>query len=222
MDIGVTLQKCDYIDKFLLSQKGLYIYFTPKTVDFSNLFKMVKPPKKLLDQVRDRIRLKHYSIRTERSYTSWIKRFILFHNKKHPKDMGVAEIEAFLTHLAVERKVAQSTQNQALNAIIFLYREILGIELKEPINAIRAKKPQRLPVVLTKAEVSKLIHTMSGTQKIIGMLLYGAGMRLMECIRLRVKDIDLEMNQIVVRQGKGDKDRITLLPRLSKKICSSI
>ena len=126
---------------------------------------MVKPPKKLLDQVRDRIRLKHYSIRTEQSYTSWIKRFILFHNKKHPKDMGAAEIEGFLTHLAVERKVAQSTQNQALNAIIFLYREILNIELKEPINAIRAKKPLRLPVVLTKAEVSKLMNTLSGTQK---------------------------------------------------------
>ena len=216
-DIGVTLQKCDYIDKISLSLKGLILYFTPKNGPFSNLFKMVKQPKKLLDQVRDRIRLKHYSIRTEQSYTSWIKRFILFHNKKHPKDMGVAEIEAFLTHMAVERKVAQSTQNQALNAIIFLYREILGIELKEPINAIRAKKPMRLPVVLTKAEVSKLIYTLSGTQKIIGMLLYGAGLRLMECIRLRVKDIDFEMNQIVVRQGKGDKDRITLLPQSVKE-----
>lgn len=191
----------------------IYIYFILKTGHFSNLFKMVKSPKKLLDQVRDRIRLKHYSIRTGRSYTSWIKRFILFHNKKHPKDMGVAEIEEFLTHLAVRRKVAQSTQNQALNAIIFLYREILGIELKEPINAIRAKKPLRLPVVLTKAEVSKLINTLSGTQKIIGMLLYGAGLRLMECIRLRVKDIDFKRNQIVVRQVKGDKDRITLLPQ---------
>ena len=177
---------------------------------------MVTPPKKLLDRVRDRIRLKHYSIRTERSYTSWIKRFILFHNKKHPKDMGVAEIEEFLTHLAVKKNVAQSTQNQALNAIIFLYREILGIEFKEPIDAIRAKKPLRLPVVLTKAEVSKLIKTLSGTEKIIGMLLYGAGLRLMECIRLRVKDIDFELNQIVVRQGKGDKDRITLLPEVVK------
>jgi integron integrase len=177
---------------------------------------MVRPSKKLLDRVRDRIRLKHYSIRTEQSYTSWIKRFILFHNKKHPEDMGVAQIEQFLTHLAVKRKVAPSTQNQALNAIIFLYREVLDIELKEPINAIRAKKPLRLPVVLTREEISKLINTLSGTQKIIGMLLYGAGLRLMECIRLRVKDIDFNMNQIVVRQGKGDRDRIALLPRTVK------
>ena len=126
------------------------------------------------------------------------------------------DIEQFLTHLAVKRNVAPSTQNQALNAIIFLYREVLDIELKEPINAIRAKKPLRLPVVLTKAEVSKLINTLSGTQKIIGMLLYGAGLRLMECIRLRVKDIDFNMDQIVVRGGKGDKDRITLLPQSVK------
>ena len=170
------------------------------------------PPKKLLHQVRDRLRLKHYSIRTERSYTGWIRRYILFHDKKHPKDMGEREIENFLTYLAVDQKVAQSTQNQALNAIIFLYREVLGIELNDPINAIRAKRPQRLPTVLTQAEVKKLLNAMSGTHRIMAMLLYGSGLRLMECIRLRVKDIDFEMNQIIVRDGKGAKDRVTLLP----------
>jgi integron integrase len=173
---------------------------------------MNKPPKKLLHQVRDRLRLKHYSIRTERSYTNWSKRYILFHNKKHPKDMGEREIEQFLTHLAVEQKVAQSTQNQALNAIIFLYREVLDIELNDPINAIRAKRPQRLPAVLTQAEVKKLLNAMSGTPRIMAMLLYGAGLRLVECIRLRIKDIDFEKNQIIVRDGKVAKDRVTILP----------
>ncbi len=174
---------------------------------------MRKSPKKLLDQVREKLRLKHYSIRTEESYVSWIRRFILFHNKRHPKDMGEAEIEEFLTHLAVKKSVAQSTQNQALNAIIFLYGEILRIELKEPINAIRAKRPRRLPTVLTKNEVRDVINALSGTYKTMGSLLYGSGLRLMECIRLRVKDIDFNMNQIVVRDGKGAKDRVTVLPK---------
>ena len=173
---------------------------------------MNMPPKKLLHQVRDRLRLKHYSIRTERSYTGWIKRYILFHNKKHPKDMGEREIEQFLTHLAVDQKVAQSTQNQALNAIIFLYREVLNIELNDPINAVHAKRPQRLPTVLTQSEVKKLLKAMSGIHRIMAMLLYGSGLRLVECIRLRVKDIDLEKNQIIVRDGKGAKDRVTILP----------
>jgi integron integrase len=174
---------------------------------------MNNPPKKLLDQTRERLRLKHYSIRTEESYVSWIKRFILFHNKRHPKDMGAAEIEEFLSHLAVKKRVAQSTQNQAMNAIIFLYREILKIELKEPIDAIRAKRPRRLPTVLTKKEALDVINAMAGTYKTMASLLYGSGLRLMECIRLRVKDIDFEMNQIVIRDGKGAKDRVTVLPQ---------
>lgn len=173
---------------------------------------MHKPPKKLLNQVRGKLRLKHYSIRTEESYVSWIRRFILFHNKRHPKDMAEKEIEEFLSHLAVKKRVAQSTQNQALNAIIFLYREILKIELKERINAIRAKRPRRLLTVLTKNEAIDVINALSGTYKTMASLLYGSGLRLMECLRLRVKDIDFKMNQIVVRDGKGAKDRVTVLP----------
>ena len=173
---------------------------------------MNKPPKKLLDQVRDRLRLKHYSIRTEQAYIGWIKRYILFHNKKHPNDMGAQEIEEFLTYLAVKQKVAHSTQNQALNAVIFLYREILGTELKDPIDAIRAKRPQRLPTVLNQKETQKLLNAMDGIHRIMALLLYGSGLRLMECIRLRVKDIDFDKNQMIVRDGKGAKDRITVLP----------
>ena len=173
---------------------------------------MSNPPKRLLDQVRDRIRLKHYSIRTEESYLSWIKRFILYHGKRHPKDMGEKEIEAFLTHLAVELKVASSTQNQAFNAILFLYRDVLHMHLDNQINAVRAKKPKKMPTVMTKSETSRVIGAMSGVHKLIAMMLYGCGLRTMECIRLRVKDVDFEMNQIMVRDGKGMKDRVTVLP----------
>jgi integron integrase len=170
-------------------------------------------PKKLLDQVRDLIRLKHYSIRTEKSYVSWIKRFIIYHNKRHPEDMREKEIEKFLTHLAVDLNVASSTQNQAFNALLFLYREVLNIDLKNTINAVRAKKPQRVPTVMTKSEALKVIGAMDGIQKLMTMLIYGSGLRQMECIRLRVKDIDFAMNQIVVRDGKGAKDRVTVLPK---------
>jgi integron integrase len=168
-------------------------------------------PKKVLDQVRDRIRLKHYSIRTEKSYLSWIKRYILFYDKRHPKEMGEKEIEAFLTHLAVDLNVASSTQNQAFNALLFLYKQVLNIELDDKIKVVRAKKPQRVPTVMAKNEVAKVIAAMEGIQKLMAMLLYGSGLRLMECLRLRVKDVDFEMNQIVVRNGKGAKDRITVL-----------
>jgi integron integrase len=169
-------------------------------------------PKKLLDQVRDAIRLKHYSIRTEESYVTWIKRYIFFHNKQHPNDMGSAAIEAFLTHLAVEQKVAASTQNQALSVLLFLYRDVLKTPLDLPIDAIRAKKPKRLPTVLTKDEALKLIERLSGIQRFMAKLLYGRGLRLMEGLRLRVKDLDFAEHQIIVRDGKGMEDRVTMLP----------
>jgi integron integrase len=168
--------------------------------------------KKLLDQVRDAIRLKHYSIRTEESYVDWIKRYILFHKKRHPKDMGPAEVEAFLTHLAVEGNVAASTQNQALSALLFLYREVLHQELDAPLDSVRAKKPRRLPVVLTPDETRQVIQGMTGVYQLMAKLLYGSGLRLMECVRLRVKDIDFERREIVVRDAKGQHDRVTMLP----------
>jgi integron integrase len=171
---------------------------------------MDKP--RLLDQVRDRIRTLHYSIRTEQSYTGWIKRFILYNNKKHPAEMGKLEIEAFLTHLAVKRKVSAGTQNQALNAILFLYRQVLNIELPWLEDVVRAKKPTRLPVVLTVTEVNSVLSSLEGVRGLVAQLLYGTGMRLMECIRLRIKDIDFERKEIFVRNGKGGKDRVTVLP----------
>ena len=173
---------------------------------------MEKRPKKLLDQVREAIQLKHYSIHTEEAYVNWIKRFILFHHKRHPQEMGRAEIEAFLTHLAVHERVAASTQNQALNALLFLYREVLQQDLTFPIHAIRAKKPKRLPTVLTKEEVRQVLAQLSGTHRLMVQLLYGSGLRLMECVRLRVKDVDFAQRQITVRDGKGMQDRVTMLP----------
>jgi len=173
---------------------------------------MEKPPKMLLDQVRERIRLKHYSIRTEQAYVAWIKRFILFHHKRHPRDMGRREIEAFLSHLAVVRKVSSSTQNQAFNALLFLYNHVLNKSLDDGINAIRAKRSTRLPEVMTHEEALKLIERLAGTHRLMAQLLYGSGLRLMECVRLRVKDVDFNRNHIVVRDGKGSKDRVTVLP----------
>jgi integron integrase len=167
---------------------------------------------KLLDQVRDKIRVKHYSIRTETQYIHWIKRFILYHNKRHPREMGAKEVESFLTHLATAGGVSAATQNQALSALLFLYREILAVNLPWLDNVIRAKKPQRLPVVLSKNEVGKILARMDGTYALMAQLLYGTGMRLMECCRLRVKDIDFERREILIRDGKGAKDRVTMLP----------
>jgi len=177
---------------------------------------MYKPPKKLLDQVRERIRIKHYSIRTEQAYILWIKRFILFHNKKHPNEMGKQEIETFLTHLAKNLNVASSTQNQAFNALLFLYNQVLDRAFDEKINAIRAKKPRRLPTVMTNEEAMKVINNLSDSNQLMTKLLYGSGLRLMECLRLRVKDIDFGMHQIMVRDGKGKIDRVTLLPESVK------
>ncbi len=169
---------------------------------------------KLLDQVRDKIRVKHYSIRTETQYLQWIKRFIYFHGRRHPRDLGAPEVEAFLSHLATEGNVSASTQNQALSALLFLYREVLGIDLPWMDTMVRAKKPQRLPVVLSRAEVALVLERMEGNYSLMARLLYGTGMRLMECCRLRVKDVDFERREILIRDGKGAKDRVTMLPEV--------
>lgn len=169
-------------------------------------------PPKLLDQVRARIRAKYYSIRTEDQYVFWIRRFVRFHGKRHPREMGAAEVEAFLSDLAVNGHVAASTQNQALSALLFLYREVLEIELPWLENVTRAKRPQRLPVVLTPAEVRAVLDRMDSVYGLMARLLYGTGMRLMECVRLRVKDVDFGRNEILIRDGKGAKDRVTMLP----------
>jgi integron integrase len=165
------------------------------------------PKARLFDQVREVMRLKHYSLRTEQTYLEWIKRFIFFHQKRHPREMGALEVKSFLTDLAVRRSVAASTQNQALNALVFLYQEVLDLSLGEI-----GERPQRLPVVLPREEVQRLLAAMKDTYLLMARLLYGTGMRLMECIRLRVKDVELAQNQIIVRDGKGQKDRVTVLP----------
>ncbi len=170
----------------------------------------------LFNRVRDLIRLKHYSIRTEKSYLSWIMRYIFFHNKRDPKEMANPEIEAFLSHLAVDQKVSASTQNQAFNALLFLYKEVLKKELDNSIDAVRAKKPKRLPTVMTKEEAKKVIGAIPADHQLMVKLIYGGGLRLMECLRLRVKDIDFGNNQIVVRDAKGMKDRVTVLPDILK------
>ena len=168
-------------------------------------------PRKLLNQVRDCLRLKQYAHRTEETYILWIRQYILFHNKRHPVEMGRIEVEAFLTHLAVEKKVAASTQNQALSAILFLYRHILKIELTD-IDAVRARQSRNLPTVLTPQEVRTLTAQMTGTHRLLIQLLYGTGMRMSEALSLRVKDLDFSQQQIIVRNGKGMKDRINMLP----------
>ena len=167
---------------------------------------------KLLDQLRAELRLRHYSIRTEEVYVDWSRRFILFHEKRHPKTMGVAEVTAFLTYLAVERTVSSSTQNQAKSALLFLYREILKIQLPWLDEVVAAKVSKRLPVVLTQVETRRLLEAMSGTMGLISSLLYGTGMRLLEGLRLRVKDVEFSRREIIVREGKGNKDRVTVLP----------
>lgn len=169
---------------------------------------------KLLVLVRNKLRTNHYSYRTEQQYLAWIRRFILHHGKRHPREMSGAEVEQFLTHLAVERKVSASTQNQALSAILFLYRQVLEIELPWLTNISRARKPARLPVVLSRQQVQILLNHVDGRFRLVVQLLYGCGLRLMEGLRLRVKDIDFEYSQIIVRDGKGNKDRVTVLPDL--------
>jgi len=169
--------------------------------------------KKLLDQVREIMRVKHYSYRTELSYINWIKRFIIFNHKRHPKEMGEKEIRDYLSFLAQKADVAASTQNQALNAIVFLYREVLHRDLGDFSSYLQAKRPQRLPVVFSQSEVKRILAQMSGVPLLMASLLYGAGLRLMECLRLRIKDLDFEYMQITIRDGKGQKDRVTVLPQ---------
>lgn len=173
------------------------------------------PAKKLLDQVRDKIRFKHYSLSTENTYISWIRQYIIFNGKRHPAEIGATEVEMFLTYLATQRHVSSSTQNQALSAILFLYRDVLGVDLPWLDGFERSKKPQRLPVVLTALEVQALLRETALAPEPVGLiikLLYGTGMRLMEAVRLRVKDVELARQEIIVRDGKGGKDRVTMLP----------
>ena len=172
---------------------------------------MQKP--KLLDRVRAVARVRHLSLRTEQAYSDWSKRFILFHRKRHPEEMGTEEIRQFLSHLAVDGHVSASTQNVALCALLFLYRDVLGVELPYVDGITRAKRPARIPVVFTRQEVGRLLKQLTGTYGLIAGLLYGSGLRLMEALRLRVKDLDFEYAEILVRDGKGGKDRRTILPR---------
>ncbi len=167
---------------------------------------------KLLDQLREALRARHYARRTESTYCQWVKRYIFFHKVRHPKEMAEPEINAFLTHLAVKEKVSASTQTQALSALLFLYRHVLGQEIGSLGNIIRARKPKRLPVVMTRDEVREILHCLSGDKKLMAALLYGGGLRLMECLRLRVQDLDFGRCEIVIRDGKGGKDRRTMFP----------
>src|SRR3954454_11090528 len=167
---------------------------------------------KLLDQIRGRLRAKHYSIRTDEAYVDWVRRYDLFHNKVHPRELKGSDVESFLTHLAVNRNVSASTQAQAKSALLFLYREVLEVELPWLDKVVSAKVPQRLPVVLTEDEVRRLLTGMRGTPPLIANLLYGSGLRLLEAMRLRVKDVDFERHEPLVRDGKGAKDRVTMLP----------
>ena len=170
------------------------------------------PTPRLLDQVRSALRVRHYSLRTEEAYLQWIKRYIFFHGKRHPGEMGEPEITAFLSHLATDRKVAASTQNQALSALLFLYKEVLGMDLEWLNDVVRARRPVHLPVVMTQGEVRALLSQVKGKAKLVAHLMYGSGLRVMEALRLRVQDIDFGYRQVVIRSGKGDKDRATLLP----------
>ena len=188
--------------------------YSPSPVRFGNLTPPSSegPKPKLLDQVRGAIRTRHYSLRTEKAYMHWIKRFIFFHGKRHPREMGEIEIGQFLSALATESQVSASTQNQALNALLFLYRAVLEQPVGYINGVVRAKRPHRLPVVLTRQEVRAIVDGLEGVEWVMVTLLYGAGLRLMECLRLRVQEIDFGHNQITVRAGKGDKDRVTMLP----------
>lgn len=166
----------------------------------------------MLDQLREQIRLRHYSLRTEQAYVGWVRRFIIFHGRRHPATMGAPEVEAFLSHLASERNVASATQGQALSAVMFLYKAVLKTDLPWLQNVVRSTRPRRLPVVLSQAEARSVIGHMQGVHWLIAGLLYGSGLRVLEALRLRVKDVDLKIQQLTVRDGKGGKDRVTVLP----------
>jgi integron integrase len=169
-------------------------------------------PPRLLDRVRIALRVRHYARRTEAAYVGWIRRYIHFHDVRHPDEMGAVEVVEFLSHLAVDRQVTASTQNQALAALLFLYRTVLGRELEGLDSAVRARAPARLPVVMTREEVRAVLSELGGEYALIGGLLYGSGLRLLECLRLRIKDVDIGRHQLIVREGKGNRDRATLLP----------
>src|SRR5262249_348574 len=172
---------------------------------------------KLLDRLRTACRVRHYSLRTEEAYATWVVRFVRFHRLRHPLEMGAAEVNAFLRHLAVEGHVSASTQNQAFSALLFLYQKVLEVDPGRIEGVIRAKRPQRLPVVLTREEVRRTLGQMEGSYRLIALLLYGAGLRLIECLRLRVQDIDWERGEVLVRHGKGGKDRRTMLPTAARE-----
>jgi len=174
------------------------------------------PQPKLLDQLSAALRVRRYSRRTEATYCQWVKRYIFFHQVRHPAEMAEPEINAFLTHLAVKQKVSASTQNQALSALLFLYRHVIGREIGDLGDVIRARKPRRLPVVMTREEVKAVLANLTGDRWLAASLMYGAGLRLMECLRLRAQDLDFTRNEVLVRSGKGDKDRITMLPESLK------
>jgi integron integrase len=195
----------------MISTQAKDVAFSTLVLLISTFLAMESRPRKLLDQVRDAIRLKHYSYRTEQSYVGWIRRYILFHSKQHPKDMGGAEVEAFLTHLAVERHVSASTQNQAFSALLFLYRNVLNQDLGA-LDAVRAKRSNYLPTVLTKGEVRSVLENISGVHGLVIRVLYGSGLRLREGLSLRIKDIDFAQRQIVARDTKGNESRVTMLP----------
>jgi integron integrase len=199
------------------AQRGRLIQVTAGRAVASIACPASAPKPRLLEKVRQVIRARHYSPRTEETYVHWIKRFIFFHNKRHPAEMGEKEIGQFLSSLASEQHVSASTQNQALNAILFLYRDVLRKEIGYVDGVVRAKKSKRLPVVLTREEVKRVLGRLGSTSWLMSMLLYGAGLRLMECCRLRVKDIDFSQNEILVRAGKGEKDRHTMLPAAIKQ-----
>jgi integron integrase len=173
---------------------------------------MPSPSKTLLSAVRDLLRSRHYALRTEEAYVDWIVRYIRFHRPRHPRELGSQAIAAFLTHLAVEGQVAAATQNQARCALLFLYRDVLGIDVEAPQEIVPAKTPRRLPTVLSRAEVQAVLRELEGTHRLMAQLLYGSGLRLLECVRLRVKDIESERRQLTIRDGKGAKDRVTMLP----------
>lgn len=166
----------------------------------------------LLEVAREQLRVRHMSYQTEKAYLQWMRRFIAFHGRRHPREMGAPDVEAFLTHLAVKRGVAPSTQNQALQALLFLYKRVLGIELPWLDEVVRAGQAKRVPVVLSRAEVTAVLEHLAGHHWLIASLLYGSGLRLIECLRLRVKDLDLDRKELIVRDGKGGKDRVTVIP----------
>jgi integron integrase len=172
---------------------------------------------RLLDEVRSVARMRHFSIRTEQAYVQWIRRYILFHKKRHPRDMGETEIREFISHLAVKEAISASTQTVALSALLFLYRDVLKKELPYVSNIERARKPKRLPLVLTRGETKRILANLEGVQWLVAGLLYGSGLRLMECLRLRVKDLDFTYAQVTIRDGKGEKDRVTMLPASVKQ-----